>query len=701
MRFLPLALAVVIGLGCGTKSPLSLRPGGGGGGTDTGVARDSGTTPDVSIPDGATLDAAECGGECDDGVVCNGRELCTPATGSCIDGAPPSCDDDVECTVDSCDPGLDACTHIPVDRDEDGDGVSACEGDCNDRDGLAFPGATEICDGDDEDCDGDVDEGVTNECGDCRASCTIVEMPRDVAWRPDGDNSAGIVLNPDGTLTLSETRTEFDYAWVANTEFGTITKLDTRSGAQSAEYDAVLNDGTNGARPAGEQCLTSSAGGNCPSRTAVDLRGAVYIANRAFLAQGTVTKIAGLLEDCIDRDGDGRVETSRDIDGDGLIERTVPGEFLGQADECILWTVDVGGRNGVPRAIAVAADGSIWVGLHTDEQTLQLDGATGRVLRTVDLGDIQPYGAAIASDGTLWFTEAATGRIVSVDTSTGTRGRVRVARAPGGCTSSYGIAVDNEDRVWLAGFACDYAFRYDPSTGRWLNVSLPMSGAGRGIAADDRGYIYMAASHTFIRIRGGALWEVGDEISRVTRFRAEDGSDVRVLGTTADPLPGSGTTGVGLDSRRRVWLVNQGSGSATLVDFAGGPVREYEVGVQPYTYSDFTGFALRTFTAPNGFLRTVVEGCAVGPTEWERITWEATTPGSSMVDVRVRSAATRGGLLTAPWVGPFTTSPSELILPPGPVDTERFLEVEVNLVSDGSMRSPRVRSVSVQFNCPI
>jgi hypothetical protein len=261
--------------------------------------------------------------------------------------------------------------------------------------------------------------------------------------------------------------------------------------------------------------------------------------------------------------------------------------------------------------------------------------------------------------------------------------------------------VDAADRVWLAGFQCDYAFRYDPSTRSWLNVSLPMSGAGRGIAADDRGFVYMAASHEYIRIRGGAIFEVGPEISRVTRFRADDGGDVRVLGTTAAPLPGSGTTGVGLDSRRRVWLVNQGSGSATLVDFAGGPVREYEVGVQPYTYSDFTGFALRTFTAPNGYLRTVIEGCAVGPTEWERVTWDATTPGMSLVDVRVRSADSRGALPTATWIGPFTTTPSELTLPPGPVAPGRFLEVEVNLVSDDAMRSPRVRRVSVQYHCPI
>jgi outer membrane protein assembly factor BamB len=331
----------------------------------------------------------------------------------------------------------------------------------------------------------------------------------------------------------------------------------------------------------------------------------------------------------------------------------------------------------------------------------QLDPSTGRVLREIRLTDFTPYGAAIASDGTLWLTEAATGRIQAIDTRTGTVGIRRQARTRDGCSGSYGIAIDSRDRVWLAGFNCSVAFRFDPSTRAWFEVPLPDSGAGRGIAADDRGFVYMGASHEFIRIRGGAFIEVGPEISRVTRFRADDGGDVRIVGTAARPLPGLQTIGVGLDSMRNVWIVNQASGSATRVDFETGAFREFEVGVEPYTYSDFTGYALRTFTAPNGYLRTIVSGCPVGPTEWERVSWNATVTSGARVDVRVRSADTVAGLATAPWVGPFTTTPSELGLPPGPVEPLRYLEVEVNLVADSGMRSPRVRSVSVQLNCPI
>ncbi|NUO49832.1 MAG: hypothetical protein HOV80_13335 [Polyangiaceae bacterium] len=51
---------------------------------------------------------------CNDNLFCNGVETCSPSQG-CVAGAPPSCNDNVACTTDSCDNGLAACVHTTND----------------------------------------------------------------------------------------------------------------------------------------------------------------------------------------------------------------------------------------------------------------------------------------------------------------------------------------------------------------------------------------------------------------------------------------------------------------------------------------------------------------------------------------------------------------------------------------------------------
>ena len=44
--------------------------------------------------------------------------------------------------------------------DEDGDGYTVAQGDCNDHDPTVYPGAPDLCDGKDNDCNGKVDDGT-------------------------------------------------------------------------------------------------------------------------------------------------------------------------------------------------------------------------------------------------------------------------------------------------------------------------------------------------------------------------------------------------------------------------------------------------------------------------------------------------------------------------------------------------------------
>lgn len=46
--------------------------------------------------------------------------------------------------------------------DEDGDGFTTEDGDCDDTDPSAFPGAIEVCDGVDQDCNGSVDDDASD-----------------------------------------------------------------------------------------------------------------------------------------------------------------------------------------------------------------------------------------------------------------------------------------------------------------------------------------------------------------------------------------------------------------------------------------------------------------------------------------------------------------------------------------------------------
>ncbi|MGB4651769.1 choice-of-anchor E domain-containing protein [Methanothrix sp.] len=130
-----------------------------------------GTPPDCSDGIDCTIDFCneetdECehspdDSKCDDGLWCNGAETCDPVEG-CLLGTPPDCNDNIECTIDSCNEETDKCEHRP-DDDFCDDGIF-CNGaeTCDPVEGCLL-GTPPDCN-DDIDCTIDFCNEETDKC---------------------------------------------------------------------------------------------------------------------------------------------------------------------------------------------------------------------------------------------------------------------------------------------------------------------------------------------------------------------------------------------------------------------------------------------------------------------------------------------------------------------------------------------------------
>ncbi|MEP7052631.1 MAG: MopE-related protein, partial [Pseudomonadota bacterium] len=116
---------------------------------------------------------------CDDGVYCNGAEVCDPKLG-CGAGPPVSCGDSDPCTIDTCIEKTHSCSRVARDADGDGDALWNCDGggDCDDNDPTVSSKQEEICgNAKDDDCNGKVDEpGCTTPAHDTCADPVLVNV---------------------------------------------------------------------------------------------------------------------------------------------------------------------------------------------------------------------------------------------------------------------------------------------------------------------------------------------------------------------------------------------------------------------------------------------------------------------------------------------------------------------------------------------
>lgn len=537
-----------------------------------------------------------------------------------------------------------------------------------------------------------------------------------------GGQGSGVTLDPNGYVVLSQGSAEFHFMWIANDTHGWVSKYDTRTGKEVARYWSVIpKDCANSAGPpcAGGVVHDLRADQSWhPSRTAIDLFSDVWVANRGIGKQGSVTKIANDAASCVDRNGNGRIETSRDVNGDGEISMNpADGEMIlptdvtdpAQYDECVLFTAKVGavppGGDVGARALAVSAGveggpGDVWVGIWHEQRMYKLSASNGAAAAVNAQGtpyvqlSFGPYGAIVDRLQRVWVTTVGEARMAAIDASTGTKLADPIV-GPMEC-SAYGIAIDGKNRVWLPGWTLGAAAcRYDHAAQAWQRFDFSTARSpggtafqwGRGIAVDAEGRVYMSGFQ--------------NGVAQLIRFDAESGALVPFAGAQfvdmSDTVTG-GSIGVGLDSDGHPW-VNNSSGNATRVDRLTGQVTwtpQQPAGL--YTYSDFTGYQLRNFTAPRGTYRRDFEACE-GENVWKTLTWDVATPPNTSVQVFVKAAATRPELDSTSLVryGPFSSSPVDLSQSGLP--HTRYLRVEFVLRSADGQATPVLRRLDVTWRC--
>jgi hypothetical protein len=314
----------------------------------------------------------------------------------------------------------------------------------------------------------------------------------------------------------------------------------------------------------------------------------------------------------------------------------------------------------------------------------------------------EPYGAAIDSQGILWYPTRGCQdgyceqHIQSINTRTNVVGPVVRNTV---CNDHYGIAIDLQNRVWVA---CAHhgtyrMARYTPSTGAWAGAS-GITGYTRSVTIDSAGNVWVSSHSDW--------WNSGT--SWVHRFNADT-----IGSRTAWTIPGcNGAIGIGADYNDNIWVACNTSSNAVMLDPRTGATASVPVGANPYIYSDFTGNLRALVTSPEGSYIRLYDGrfsCAAGQNvDWSQLYYDASASAAETTRIRFwgRTAERTADLATAREILlaeiPGDTSPADIryaLTMNGVANGQRYFQVRVELRSGNRVNSPIFRDMDMLYYC--
>ncbi|MBI5534201.1 MAG: hypothetical protein HY898_15870, partial [Deltaproteobacteria bacterium] len=510
-------------------------------------------------------------------------------------------------------------------------------------------------------------------------------MAQTHVFTADADFDSGALNNvvhvPSNQLQLGPTPvSKTTLVWVDNYVPGWIVRIDSSTGKQTARFDSALqfiNGQATGARPSKENCNWANAG-NCPGRVAVDTNGDVWIVNRAFGAQGSLSKFSGNIGHCIDRNNNGVIDTSRDANNDGIVNPNDPAEYFGQNDECILTTIPVGAVGDCPRSVAVDKKGKIWVGTCCGgfkiyrfnpnepvalEATIQMP--SGSCM----------YSAASGGDYVFFSNRAAASTIrVNIDT-------LQVQNAPCG-TETYGVVADpGGGWAWLGGYSQAYVRKANFTTNPPTCTSYAAPAMVTAVTLDLQGNV----------------WASGYGNAQVYKYNPAGTLIGQYATGAANPH------GLSVDFQGNIWSVHDGAPHLVKFSPAGANLGAFNIGspaagydYTPYLYSDYTGVQIDRIAPYTriGIWEGTYDGGA-NAIPWSNVTWntepQGAVPTETTLKVSARAADTLSELATAPYAPCQNGTPMVGI-------KGRYVQVKVDFQGPG-YKTPVLADLAVHGPC--